>query len=405
MRKPIVLTFVGYYLPGYKAGGPVRTVANMVAMLSDELDFRIITSDRDMGDTQPYPNIVVDGWNTVGKAKVFYVSPKNRTLRCFVRLIKETPHDVLYLNSFFSPVFTQRPLLARWLGMIPRRPTIVAPRGEFSEGALALKAWKKHPYIATVKSLGIYQNITWQASSEYEADAIRRAIGITAKRIVFAPVLPHSIPDSVESALSGAFREKRAPGDPLRVCFLSRISPMKNLDYALRVLAEVRVPVEFTIYGVAEDAAYWEQCQKLEKNLPPHVTVHYYGEIDHANVNRTLANHDLFFLPTRGENYGHVIFEALAAGLPVLISDQTPWKNLEARGVGWDLPLTAAEKFCAVIEAQAGLDDEARAAQRQSSQEYAKSIALDPQVRSDNLALFKGVISGQQIILPYLRDN
>ena len=405
MRKPVVLTFVGYYLPGYKAGGPVRTVSNMVAMFGDELDFRIITSDRDMGDTQPYPNIVIDGWNTVGKAKVFYVSPKNRTLRCFVRLIKETPHDVLYLNSFFSPVFTQRPLLARWLGMIPRRPTIVAPRGEFSEGALALKAWKKHPYIATVKSLGIYQNITWQASSEYEADAIRTAIGVTAKRIVFAIFLAADMPDNIEFAMKRDFRKKRAPGDPLRVCFLSRISPMKNLDYALRVLAEVRVPVEFTIYGVAEDAAYWEQCQKLEKNLPPHVAVHYHGEIDHANVNRTLASHDLFFLPTRGENYGHVIFEALAAGLPVLISDQTPWKNLEARGVGWELPLTAEEKFCAVIEAQAGLDDEARAAQRQSSQEYAKSIALDPQVRSDNLALFKGAISGQQIILPYLRGN
>ena len=118
--------------------------------------------------------------------------------------------------------------------------------------------------------------------------------------------------------------------------------------------------------------------------------VRYHGEIDHENVHQALAAHDLFFLPTRGENYGHVIFEALAAGLPVLISDQTPWRNLEALGVGWDLPLMAEEKFCAVIEAQAALNDEARAAQRHRAQEYARSIAMDQQVLSDNLALFEG---------------
>jgi glycosyltransferase involved in cell wall biosynthesis len=404
MPKPIILTFVGCYLPGYKAGGPVRTIANMVSMLSDELDFRIITSDRDLFETSPYSNVVTDAWNTVGKAKVFYASPKMRSLWCISRLIRETPHNVLYLNSFFSPVFTQIPLLARWLGMIPRCPTIVAPRGEFSKGALALKAWKKHPYIATVKLLGVYKDITWQASSEFEADAIRQAMGITAKRIVLAIVLAPDMSDGVESVQASTGHYLRAIGDPLRVCFLSRICPMKNLDFALRVLTHVKVPVEFAVYGVAEDAAYWAHCQNLAKNLPAHVTFRYHGKIDHEKVNMALASHDLFFLPTRGENYGHVIFEALAAGLPVLISDQTPWRNLETLGVGWDLPLMAEEKFCAVLEAQAALSHEEWVAQRLRAKEHARLIATDEKVLADNFALFKGIIADKQIILPYLKD-
>ena len=131
--KPVVLAFVGTYLPGYKAGGPIQSVANLVEHLSDDLDFRIVTADRDMGDNAPYPGVAIDAWNTVGKAQVFYASRARRSLRGFARLMRETPHELVYVNSFFSPVFTQRPLLARTLGLAPRRPVVIAPRGEFSE--------------------------------------------------------------------------------------------------------------------------------------------------------------------------------------------------------------------------------------------------------------------------------
>src|SRR5690606_23072653 len=67
MGKPVILTFVHYYLPGYKSGGPVRTIANMVEHLSDQLDFWIVTSDRDALDSDPYPNVTIDAWNAVGK--------------------------------------------------------------------------------------------------------------------------------------------------------------------------------------------------------------------------------------------------------------------------------------------------------------------------------------------------
>src|SRR5690606_13980179 len=116
--RPVVLTFVHYYLPGYKSGGPIRTIANMAARLGDEIDFRIVTCDRDATETAPYPHLAdEESWLDVGKAKVLYLPPSRRSLRNMSRIMRETPHDILYLNSFFDPVFTLRPLLARRLGL------------------------------------------------------------------------------------------------------------------------------------------------------------------------------------------------------------------------------------------------------------------------------------------------
>ena len=236
----------------------------MVEQLGDELDFRIITSDRDAFETGHYPNVTVDGWNTVGKAEVYYASPENRSFGKLARLIDGTDHDVLYLNSFFHPVFTLRPLTAGRLGRIPKRPIVIAPRGEFSAGALAIRWWKKRSYIAFVTMLGLYRGLIWQASSKYEADDIRKALGSMVKRIVVAPDLP-AIPG--KEVFVERF-DKRASGGPLRVCFLSRVTPKKNLDFALRVLAEISIPVEMSVYGVIDDEPYWQRCKDIIKALP-----------------------------------------------------------------------------------------------------------------------------------------
>src|SRR5690349_21182553 len=106
-----VLTLSPYYLPGYKAGGPIRTLAGMVERLGDDIRFRLVTSDRDSGDEQPYGGITADAWQPVGKAEVCYLSPSRRSLGAMQRLLRATAHEVLYVNSFFSPVFGMQPLL------------------------------------------------------------------------------------------------------------------------------------------------------------------------------------------------------------------------------------------------------------------------------------------------------
>lgn len=388
MSRPVVLVFLNYYLPGYKAGGPVRSIAVLAERLGDEFDFRIVTADRDMGDGKRYSGVVADGWSTLGKARVFYVSPRRRSLLGFARLMRETPHDVLYVNSFFNPVFTILPLLARALRLAPRTPAVIAPRGEFSRGALGLKSWRKLPFIRLSMALGLYRDITWQASSDSEAEDIRRVVGGVSTRIIRAQQVAVA-PDLADPG-AGAEPEcpMRAADEWLRVVFLSRIARMKNLDYALRVLAHVHCHVRMSIYGVPEDQAYWRECRSIIEGLGPNITVSLGGSVPHDAVAGILASHDVFFLPTQGENYGHVIYEALAVGLPVLISDRTPWKNLRALGIGWDLPLDEPEAFAAVIDSQAGLTREERAAQRIRVKEYAGLVASDDDAVERNRGLF-----------------
>ena len=57
--KKTILCFVDYYLPGYKAGGPIQSIANLVENLGDEFEFYIICNDRDQLDRQPYANVPI----------------------------------------------------------------------------------------------------------------------------------------------------------------------------------------------------------------------------------------------------------------------------------------------------------------------------------------------------------
>jgi glycosyltransferase involved in cell wall biosynthesis len=65
------------------------------------------------------------------------------------------------------------------------------------------------------------------------------------------------------------------------------------------------------------------------------------GEVAPERVGILLGEYDYLLLPTHGENFGHVIAEALRAGLPCVISDRTPWNGLEAAGAGWNIKLEA----------------------------------------------------------------
>ena len=379
--RPVILVFVSFYLPGDKSGGPVRSTVNLVNKLSDEFDFRIVTSDRDWMEKEPYKEVVVDAWNQVGKAQVFYLSPKNRSLLYIAKLLSVTHYDVLYLNSFFDRVFTQKPLWARKLGLAPKKPLIIAPRGEFSSGAFSFKYWKKKPYTWLTRKIGLFNKIIWHASTEHEASDIRYHLAVNKS-------LQISIAIAIASDIASDIASGDEPIHVLRIVFLSRITPKKNLDFALRVLAKVQVPVQFNIYGPIGEDGYWHKCKVLMENLPPNVTARYAGMLAHSDVSVVFRLHDLFFFPTHGENYGHVIMESLSAGTPVLIANTTPWLNLETAGVGWVLSLDSEKVFVDKIHIAAQFSDKDRMEWRKRVILYAIERSTDTEILAANRRLF-----------------
>lgn len=385
----VVLTFVDYYLPGNKAGGPIRALANLVTALRNEVSFRIVTRDRDLGDTAPYGKTPICRWHPEGLAEVYYVPPARLGMRTLYRLLRNERYDVIYLNSFFSRI-SMRVLMLRRLGLVPPKPVVLAPRGELSPGAMGIRGLSKRFYIAFARAFGLADGVTWQASTNLERDHI---VAMWSSRKTTAPppvVVARELLSGGECA-SGSSRDRKVAG-AINIVYVSRISPMKNLLGALRILSSVTAPVTFAIYGPAEDSQYWRACQSAAAALPSNVRVQYGGPLEHSDVRSVLRAADLFFLPTFGENYGHVIVEALAAGCPVLISTATPWRHLAEAGVGWDIALEDDHGFRRAIEAVARMNEEEHSAFRARAEEYARAIADNRIAGEENWALFRDLI-------------
>ncbi len=343
-----ILCFASYFLPGFKSGGPVRSLLNLFSLLGRDFEFRVVTRNRDLGDSVPYPNRTVDRWFPEAGVQVKYLPSPYWAPGPMKQLLLECAPDLLYFNSFMDPALSIAPVLLRRLGLVGcDTPVLIAPRGEFSPGAIEIKRQKKVLYMKMARSLGVYRDVTWHATSELEREHLQSWWGADA-RIVLAPNLPPAITDAVMD------RPPKEVGI-VRMVFLSRIDRKKNLDGALRMLAGVKAKVHLDVYGTKEDAAYWDKCCDLMSGLPSNVTASYRGVLAPEEVMPTLSRYDLFFFPTLGENFGHVILEALLAGCPILISDQSPWRELPARHAGVDLPLNQVEEFRKAIETFAAM--------------------------------------------------
>ena len=344
-RKDILI-IMGRYLPGYKDGGPVRSIKNLTDFLGKEYNFKILTCDRDHGDIEAYPNIKVNGWNRVGNAEVYYVPTKGFSQKLIVELAGHA--DMIYVCGCFND-YAINTLIANRFGKI-KVPVVVAAMGLFSPGALQIKSLKKNTFINVFNIMGLFKNVYWSATSEMEVTDILNVIKTDRKKIMIAEDLPR--------AVQGARIIKgKNPGE-LKVVFISRFSPKKNLLQAIKILQKVKCNVKFTLYGPDEDKDYWSECEKELNKFPNNVSWTWKGNLESEKVVETLKDQDVFLFPTRGENFGHVIQEALSAGCPCIISDQTPWQDFKSQGIGYVLPLSDNKPFVEAIEKYATMGQE-----------------------------------------------
>ncbi len=380
-RKKKIVVLVDWYLPGYKAGGPIQSVSNIVGHLKDEFEFCIITSDTDLHADEPYSTIRADEWNSrTDGSKVYYFSSANRSYRNLRKLMLEEQADVFYLNSLFSIFFTIYPLRIRNKNL-PARRFVLAPRGMLGQGALNIKPLKKKLFLFVARLMNLYKGIRWHASSELEAIEIKKVFGsqaiVQTALNLTAPRIINFIP------------RKKTVGE-LRIVFISRIAYKKNLEGTLKILATLpsSCKINFDIFGPIEDPEYWSRCEEIIQQMPSHVSVKYGGSIVNDKVVSTLNNYHLSILLTFNENFGHSIVESLVAGCIVLLSDQTPWKNLATQKIGWDIPLSNEAEIKAALIETCLMDQNNFDQWSKSAQEYAKGIIHNPIAIEQNRLLF-----------------
>lgn len=337
---------MGRYLPGYKDGGPVRSIKNLTDALGGEYDFRILTCDRDHGDTKPYDGIRVMDWNSVGNARVFYVPPKGFSKKIIRQLANDA--DLVYVCGCFNDYAINTLILKRFNKI--KKPVVIAAMGLFSPMEFRLKYKKKKMFTTVFNVLGMFKKIYWSATSEMEKQEILRQVRAKNNQFYIAEDLPRMVFDTSIDKV----KEK----GKLNIVWISRIAPKKNLLGTIKILQSVKSTVNFTIYGSVHNEDYWNECKKELSKLPENIKWKYGGLVDSEQVVDTLKQHHVFLFPTLGENYGHVIQEALSAGCPCILSDQTPWQDLKENNAGFVYPVDSIDNYVNSIELYAGMNQD-----------------------------------------------
>lgn len=385
MKKKILI--VGPYLPGKAFGGPVKSLVNIIETLNSQYDFSVLTQDRDLNSATPYKSIRVGEWNKLGNANVYYI-PINKSGKHIYNILSKEKFDLIYLNSFFSKSSIVIQFM-KLIGLI-KNPILLAPRGEFSPGALDIKSFKKKTYLFFYKKLKMQKNTIYTSNLEKDKKFIEKTLGNnitvhTANNIV------------VNENFKEIIKPYKNKGE-LKIVTVSRIAPIKNLDYSLKVLKSIDESnkefgsIVFDIYGPLEDDKYWNMCKTTIDNISDKISINYKGPLDYEKVIDVLSNYHMFLLPTQGENFGHVIQEALLAACPVIISDQTPWRHLSKENVGFDFPLRDNSAFINGVEYFVDLNEDEYNSLSQSAYNYGRYQVENQQSIIEHKEMFEKVI-------------
>lgn len=349
--KPNILVLTDWFVPGYKAGGPIQSVNNLVNALESAADFSILTGDKDLMSDVPYEGVSLDTWTDHAQHRRLYTTLERRG-ELLTKELANDRYDFIYFNSFFSSGFTIKPLFAlRKLKLLHK--VILAPRGMLGKGALSVKPWKKMAYITLFKMLGMHKQVHFHSTDETETKDIRAALGDKVKISTLPnfPVTPTREPKTGRTSEGTNF------------IYASRISPKKNTLFLLGVMQDLLdESMKLDLYGTVDDDTYFVGCDAI---ISEHEEFQVHEAIPPSELYEAMRKADFFVLPTLNENFGHAIIEALAQGTPVIISDQTPWNDLGTFGAGWVVPLSD----------ERGWKDAIRDAMNLSSDDYAEMSA------------------------------
>lgn len=347
--KPRLLFVYDYFYPGYRAGGPIQSLVNLANSLQHDYEIRVLCSATDLNSPVLYAGVTTDAWNRVQlpgstvEVLVWYAGAGNLNKATIRQLVAAASPEVVYLNGIFSYRFFVLPLLALKKNKSIR--IVVCPRGMLQAGALALKSTKKKMYLSWLSWSGLLSRVNWHATNAEEQESIQ---------LQFGKQVPVHIAANIPKAPVAAVKEINKKKGELRLVYLSLLAGKKNLLALVEVVTRAGSGISLDIYGPVKDEAYWAQCKHAMTHSKGRVT--YKGEVLPPDVQEVFSRYDASALLTRGENFGHAIYESLSSGRPVITSYFTPWNNLEQQEAGWNVDIASPDDIIRLLNRLAALD-------------------------------------------------
>jgi glycosyltransferase involved in cell wall biosynthesis len=361
-----VLIFTQYYTPAKKAGGPITSISNLVTALNQ--DFSIVSRGQDLNEGENLEGIQVNTWTD--SKRNYFVGIGFSSIRSYFKMLRSNSQEVFYINGIFDWKINLLP-------MIIGKKLIISPRGMLQQGALKNGSIKKGFYLAICRYQLKTKDVLWHATDEIEANDINLIFG-RQKIKVIPNLVSLTDPQELQSSKKPSY---------IRFVYYSLISEKKNLIHFLELLLKWEGSFDLDIYGPDKDIAFAEKCKEFvasESNLKDRVRFH--GVINSHEFPSIAEKYDYFVLPTLGENYGHAIVESLALGLPVLISDQTPWK-LDSITNNYSISLDDQTSWLNVFNEIANLDASAHLQAKKAAQNFfQENIAIQ---QASNIEAYK----------------
>lgn len=216
-----------------------------------------------------------------------------------------------------------------------RTPLIISPRGMLETWSLNYSRWKKQLAWSLYERRNLQHASLFHATSEAEAEAIRRA----GFRQPIA-ILPNGIrmPCATErpgkEALTQAHPQLK---DKKWLLYLSRIHPKKGLDNLLHEWRRLSVlyPDWHLVIAGSDVIGYQSKLESLVNQSDLSRQVTFTGMLTGVKKKAALSHAELFVLPTHSENFGIAIAEALSYGIPTITTKNAPWSELEQQRCGW----------------------------------------------------------------------
>jgi len=315
-----ILISIPWYHPAYKAGGPVQSIKNLVEAGWKDTEFYIFTGSKDL-DGSLLEDILTDQWVKTSAHCHVYYRQNTSCVAAWRQILLEFKFDLIFINGIYSFCHTLLPI---WFANENR--FLLSARGMLHPGALGQKRIKKSLYLPFLLTLLRRRNVEFHATDADEQYYIRKKMGDSFK-VHIAPNFPR--------IFSFKFHNKQS--DHLKLVTVALVSPMKNHLLVLQALSAVDCKVQYDIIGPIKDADYWRLCEAAIAHLPAHIQVNYKGALPPDQIEQVLHQADVFICPSRSENFGHGFLEAFTAGLPVITSEHTPWKQLQIQKAGLNL--------------------------------------------------------------------
>lgn len=313
------------FYPAVSWGGPIKSTYDLCNNLSmiPNTDLCVITSDstgpkmKNRLNVSQFPLISEKGYPIYFCKKSFGISGSLEMLGVLVKKIKQC--DVVHLTACYSFPSIPTILISRFF----KKKILWSPRGSFLSELDKPLSLKKFIWKLFCRLLIKKKDLVFHVTSEAESN-----LPFPFKNFQFVKIV-----NGID--LKDIKHKVVYDKTQLKLIFIGRIHPSKNLEsliFAMKPFKKSKISL--TIVGEGEEG-YKKKLTILIKENNLDNLISFEGFLNRNDVNQQIIEHDALVLVSHSENFGMVVLESLASGIPAITSVGTPWQELEQLGIGF----------------------------------------------------------------------